>query len=330
MQLIPVEKCAHRARLSADGKRLYDAMAKEMVDRGRSATISGRYDDPVTEVFEALLWDQPFLFDLDRKQVSIATCDAYTRVEWRYRLSDVQAASYRERIYREISNLRARIPREGQALRREWEIHRLMQCMGVRTHVADEGAWWNHSIAGPLLFHETVCEGAALLFYLLCLLEGVPCQVITGTSCGRLQEGGGHAWNLVRLGDSYTHVDVYWDMCLYDEAMGCSYDYFNLPDRQIRLDHRWDEDRYPRTGTDRYSWFIMKGCEVHAVDGFRQLLRRCRDAEATQMMARFRILPSEGELRRAAEQTLFDGRNGRLVWRINPDQQVIQLAVTYA
>lgn len=327
MQLIPPHKCAHRARLPQKGKELYDAMAAAMVRRERSVTVGGRYPGRVTEVFEALLHDQPFLFDLRREQVSVSTCDNCTRIGWDYYLTDAQYDGHRTRIYAALRRLQARIPREGRALRREWEIHKLMQRMALRTPAEDdELPWWHFTIAGPLLYGETVCEGAAMLFFLLCLLEGVPCQVVTGKSCGVHHKGGPHAWNLVCLGAQPMHVDVYWDMCLYDETIGCSYDYFNLPDSRMRADHVWNAQDCPPAATQRYSWFAMKACDVFGLEGFRQLLMHCADGRA---QARFEVLPTDEEIRQAALETLL-AQGGSIVWRKNEDQRVIALAVTCA
>lgn len=329
MQLIPAGKCAHRARLTPAGQELYDAMAQAMMRRERTVTVPFRDDGVVTDVFDALLRDQPFLFDLRREKVTIGTCDAFTRVEWDYYLTDAQYAQHRSRIYQALQPLCRRIPKVGRALRREWEIYRVMLRMGVKSSQDDEPDWWCYSIAGPLLYGEAVCEGAALLFYLLCLLEGVPCQVITGRSCGVHHKGCLHAWNLVRLGEQHAHVDVYWDMCLCDDDMKCSYDYFNLPDRQICSDHLWDRALYPAAETDRYSWFTMKRCEVFSAEGFRQTLTEGEKAGITQVMIRFQILPEEAEIRRIARETLFVRRSGSIVWRVNQDQKIVQLAVTY-
>ena len=329
MQLIPAGKCAHRARLTPAGQSLYDAMAQAMMQRERTVTVPFGYDGAVTEIFDALLHDQPFLFDLRRERVTVATCDACTRVEWSYYLTDAQYAHHRMSLYQALRPLCSRIPKVGRALRREWEIHKVMLSMGVKPCLEDDLPWWCYSIAGPLLFGEAVCEGTALLFYLLCLLEGVPCQVITGHSCGVHHEGCPHAWNLVTLGDQHVHVDVFWDLCLCDGDMPYSYDYFNLPDRQICSDHAWDRKLYPAANTDRYSWFTMKRCEVFSADGFRQALAAGEEAGETQLMIRFQLLPDDETVRRIARDTLFARRPGSIVWRINRDQRIVQLAVTY-
>ncbi len=57
-----------------------------------------------------------------------------------------------------------------------------------------------------------VCQGYATLFYRMALEAGVDCRVIPGSSTDpNTEEAEGHAWNIVKLGDSYYNVDATWD-----------------------------------------------------------------------------------------------------------------------
>ncbi len=52
----------------------------------------------------------------------------------------------------------------------------------------------------------SVCQGYATLFYRMCLEAGVDNRIITGNG-----NGGGHAWNIVKVGDLYYNCDATWD-----------------------------------------------------------------------------------------------------------------------
>ena len=54
-----------------------------------------------------------------------------------------------------------------------------------------------------LVLGSAVCAGYSHLFYRLMLELGVDCRIVSGTS-----HGIGHAWNIVRLGSLYYHVDT--------------------------------------------------------------------------------------------------------------------------
>lgn len=67
------------------------------------------------------------------------------------------------------------------------------------------------------LFNKSsVCEGYALLFYKMATEAGVSCRIVTSDN---------HAWNIVRLGEKWYHIDVTWDDPISDKPV-LRYDYF--------------------------------------------------------------------------------------------------------
>lgn len=66
-----------------------------------------------------------------------------------------------------------------------------------------KSAFWDHTAAGPVLHHTSVCEGIAKLFLFYCLRFGLPCAVITGTL-----NGSAHAWNMIEICGKRKHVDL--------------------------------------------------------------------------------------------------------------------------
>lgn len=97
-----------------------------------------------------------------------------------------------------------------------------------------------HSV---LVDKEGICESYASAFQLMCRLSGVECILVHGKG-GKPAEP--HAWNMVRLGGRWRHIDVTFDDPLPDSPEEIIRDYFMLTDSQIRNDHEWDSS-YPRT-----------------------------------------------------------------------------------
>ncbi|WP_239616308.1 transglutaminase domain-containing protein [Cohnella mopanensis] len=81
---------------------------------------------------------------------------------------------------------------------------------------------------------ETVCQGYALLTYEMMRQAGIPVKIVEGTS-----RGIAHTWNLVQLGGKWYHLDTTWDDPVPDEAGRIVYNYYNLTDSQIKIDHKW-------------------------------------------------------------------------------------------
>lgn len=63
---------------------------------------------------------------------------------------------------------------------------------------------------GALINQKAVCQGYAVLFYRLALEAGLDVRVIAGDA------GGGHAWNIIKIGDRYYNLDATWDDELWD------------------------------------------------------------------------------------------------------------------
>lgn len=121
-------------------------------------------------------------------------------------------------------------------LQREQQIYQWLaaHCTYDRdvNQVADN--WRSYAAVGSLLDGKAVCEGYARALQLLLSQAGITCRSVTGTA-----EGGGHMWNMVKLGDDWVHVDLTWDDS-GDE--GPLYRYFNLPDTILQQTHTLSPD----------------------------------------------------------------------------------------
>ena len=104
---------------------------------------------------------------------------------------------------------------------------------------------------GMLVKHTTVCKGYSTTFKLLCNMCGVECELIV-EYWGRDIH---HAYNRVKIEDSWYYVDVTWDD---SEETGTDpgkidYKYFNLTKAQFALDHTLDKT-CPETASDEYTY----------------------------------------------------------------------------
>lgn len=82
------------------------------------------------------------------------------------------------------------------------------------------------SAYSALVGKETVCAGYSRAYQYILQQLGIPCYYCTGYA------GENHAWNIVRLGNSFYNVDVTWD-----DVEPNSYDYFNQTDAVFAKDH---------------------------------------------------------------------------------------------
>ena len=95
---------------------------------------------------------------------------------------------------------------------------------------------YSHEIIGPLGQGVAVCEGIAKAVKILCNALGLWCIVAVSEANPEKGIKYRHAWNVVRLGGQYYHLDATFDNTL-GEPEEIRYDYFMVPDKQIFRDH---------------------------------------------------------------------------------------------
>lgn len=117
----------------------------------------------------------------------------------------------------------------------------------------------SHQPYGVLINKVAVCDGFARTMQILLNMVGIECEFIHGES--NAETGWyGHAWNLVKIDGKFYHLDVTFDNIDKDNRDtkndSISHTYFNISDRQIALDHRWEKSVYPSCNNDS-DYFTM-------------------------------------------------------------------------
>ena len=74
------------------------------------------------------------------------------------------------------------------------------------TNLNDDNYKLKYTAYAAMCNGTAVCQGYSNLLYRMLLEAGVDCRIISGIGVS-----GGHAWNIVRLGDLYYNVDATWD-----------------------------------------------------------------------------------------------------------------------
>lgn len=143
------------------------------------------------------------------------------------------------RIREHQKALRARVERLARPAQAftEWEKERYIHdfiCTQVRYDKLKKP--YSHEIIGPLGQGVGVCEGIAKSVKALCDQLGLWCIVVISENAPEKGIKYRHAWNVVRIGGRYYHLDA-----TFDNSVGTPelirYDYFNLEDRRIFRDH---------------------------------------------------------------------------------------------
>lgn len=101
-----------------------------------------------------------------------------------------------------------------------------------------------HTAYGALNNGCAVCEGYACAAKLILNSYGIECDIEVGDCLN----GGGHAWNLVKLDGEWYQLDVTWN----DQSNGRS-DYLLVTDEYMKKSRTWEESDYPVSSKTPYS-----------------------------------------------------------------------------
>lgn len=119
----------------------------------------------------------------------------------------------------------------------EWEkelyIHDFV-CSNIRYDKLKKP--YSHEIIGPLGQGVGVCEGIAKTVKILCDSLGIWCIIAISDANKEKKIRYRHAWNVLKIGGSYYHLDATFDNSLSRGGI-LRHDYFNLEDKQIFRDH---------------------------------------------------------------------------------------------
>ena len=145
----------------------------------------------------------------------------------------------RKKLLTQQSALRSRAEKLARPAAEKSDEEKLLYvhdviCGGVRYDKLKKE--YSHEIIGPLGQGVGVCEGIAKSVKLLCDALGVWCIVAVSDNNPDKGIKYRHAWNVVRLGGKYYHLDATFDNSLGEPGQ-IRYDYFLLSDRQVFRDH---------------------------------------------------------------------------------------------
>ena len=219
--------------LTKEEQAAYHAMAQGLSAIAPSFPVPKLEMDRLSDLLFRLRLDHPELF-----YITGFSCRSYPQASSmemvpRYLFDKAKVRTHQKALSARLDKL----CREATGLD-EWQkaeyVHDLM-CRLV--HYDKLKKPYSHEIIGPLTQGVGVCEGIAKSVKALCDRLGVWCIVAISHNAPDQGIRYRHAWNIVRLGGSYYHLDATFDNALSAGDL-LRRDYLLLGDRQIFRDHQ--------------------------------------------------------------------------------------------
>ncbi len=97
---------------------------------------------------------------------------------------------------------------------------------------------WASGAGGVLIHKEGVCNSYAIAFYMMAVSAGLDCRYVTGTA-----DGGGHAWNQVKVDGKWYYIDCTWDDPIMNGHSGGGEGYEYYLSETLWSDHAIEESK---------------------------------------------------------------------------------------
>lgn len=97
---------------------------------------------------------------------------------------------------------------------------------------------WASGAGGVLIHKEGVCNSYAIAFYMMAVSAGLDCRYVTGTA-----DGGGHAWNQVKVDGKWYYIDCTWDDPIMNGHSGGGEGYEYYLSETLWSDHTIEESK---------------------------------------------------------------------------------------
>lgn len=266
--------------LSFNEKKYYDKIYRAILNGEGSINLFGLFRmETLEKIIVALKYDHTEFFYVDFQQINCAIAPAgmiyYIHYTIRLSVRDMMNRNMESWITTAINQMQL----TGDET--EAEIYKKVHNYIIRNIEYDYDALKNpdmypeaFTVRGIFERKKAVCEGISKAFKLLCDRVGAKdVYVVEGISS---REGFGnsipHAWNIVKFGNKYSHIDVTWDLGSSSTCRYNRYDYFMIPDGWINIDHTYTK-RFKCEEIDQ-SYFSRQSCLISGPNALKDFLNQ--------------------------------------------------------
>ncbi len=132
---------------------------------------------------------------------------------------------------------------------------------------------------GVFVKGRAVCEGYAKAYKMLMDIADIDCIIVTGTVG---ENDISHAWNMIKLDNSWYHVDVTYDDP-NPETKEIVYLYMNITDEIIEKDHKWNKNNTPEANDTKYDYVKINKSFCNSTEEIEEIIKKCDKDKKTNI-----------------------------------------------
>ena len=315
--------------LSAAEKTAYHVLRSGLLALDSRIAITGVSSNRIDVIYDKIKRDNPLLYYVEKIAYQYSPLHKEGTVIPQYRFDYNQVCATNSALFEKINA----IVQKCSSVQEEWEKEKIIHdylCSSVTYDDTFKDS--SYECVGPLLFGRGVCEGISKASKLLFDYVGIESLIVHGKSKQRISaisNGDSHAWNVVRIDGTYSHLDVTFDLTVMT-FLYPRYDYFNLSDEDIRLDHEYDSANIPICNMS-IDYYTHIGALMTTQREFSSYLEKCIKKGEDDIVVKLPKIDSidraEKELMTIAQSVLLkqNRRVKQLQISCNPSQRVFHL-----
>lgn len=248
------------AKLNKTDQKIYKTFYKGLLKHKKIIPVKGlTSQQQFDRIYAAITFDNPLIYFINQSACSVAV-DAFGRTAIcpQYFYSKEKVKLYNKKIEKVVNELITLLNLSYLSdYEKEKRIHDWMcqyvsydydgyDASNVRAVIE------SHNIIGVFAKRKAQCEGIAKAMKVLLNAVDVKCIVVEG-ECIDKGKTELHGWNIVNINNKPYQLDVTWDIAASKE--GVAYDYFNITDDIMGIDHFPVETNLPKCDSLEANYF---------------------------------------------------------------------------